>query len=153
MSKRDVQVMLTKDVSKVGKVGDLVKVAPGYARNYLLPQGLAVLATPGVIKEVERRKEKERQRQLELRQAAERIRDAITTIGGYIIKKKAGENNTLFGTVTAAEVAELIQARTNQTVDRREITMPDIKTVGTYDVTIKLHSEVSATIKLQVVPE
>jgi large subunit ribosomal protein L9 len=145
--------MLTKDVSKVGKVGDLVKVAPGYARNYLMPQGLAVLATPGVIKEVERRKAKERQRLLELRQAAERQRDALVTIGGYIIKKKTGENNVLFGSVTAMEVAELIKARTNQEIDRREIHVPEIKTIGTYDVTIKLHSEVTATIKLQVVPE
>jgi large subunit ribosomal protein L9 len=153
MSKRNVQVMLTKDVSKVGKVGDLVKVAPGYARNYLMPQGLAVLATPGVIKEVERRKAKERQRLLELRQAAERQRDALVTIGGYIIKKKTGENNVLFGSVTAMEVAELIKARTNQEIDRREIHVPEIKTIGTYDVTIKLHSEVTATIKLQVVPE
>ncbi len=153
MSKRNVQVMLTKDVSKVGKVGDLVKVAPGYARNYLMPQGLAVLATPGVIKEVERRKAKERQRLLELRQAAERQRDALVTIGGYIIKKKTGENNVLFGSVTPMEVAELIKARTNQEIDRREIHVPEIKTIGTYDVTIKLHSEVTATIKLQVVPE
>ncbi len=153
MSKRNVQIMLTKDVSKVGKLGDLVKVAPGYARNYLMPQGLAVLATPGVIKEVERRKAKERQRLLELRQAAERLRDALTTIGGYTIKKKTGENNVIFGSVTAPEVAELIKARTDQEVDRRDITVPDIKTIGTYDVTIKLHSEITATIKLQVLPE
>ncbi len=153
MSKRNVQIMLTKDVSKVGKLGDLVKVAPGYARNYLMPQGLAVLATPGVIKEAERRKAKEQQRLLELRQAAERQRDALTTIGGYIIKKKTGENNVIFGSVTAPEVAELIKARTDQEVDRRDITVPDIKTIGTYDVTIKLHSEITATIKLQVLPE
>lgn len=153
MSKRNVQIMLTKDVSKVGKLGDLVKVAPGYARNYLMPQGLAVLATPGVIKEVERRKAKERQRLLELRQAAERQRDALVTIGGYTIKKKTGENNVIFGSVTAPEVADLIKARTGQEVDRRDITVPDIKTIGTYDVTIKLHSEITATIKLQVLPE
>ncbi|HLO50586.1 MAG TPA: 50S ribosomal protein L9, partial [Kamptonema sp.] len=69
MSKR-VQLVLNKDVTKLGKVGDLVEVAPGYARNYLLPQGIAYRTTPGILKQVERRREAERQRQLELKQQA-----------------------------------------------------------------------------------
>ncbi|MFN3926385.1 MAG: 50S ribosomal protein L9 [Pseudanabaenaceae cyanobacterium] len=153
MKRSNVQVMLTKDVSKLGKVGELVSVRPGYAQNYLIPRGLAVRATPGVVQEVERRKEKERQRLLAIKQEAEAKKTALATIGGFIIKKKVGEHNAIFGSVTEREVAQLIEAKTTFTVDHRIITLPEIKTIGTYDVTLKLHAEVTATIKLQVVPE
>lgn len=153
MKRSNVQVMLTKDVAKLGKVGELVNVRPGYAQNYLIPRGLAVRATPGVVQEVERRKEKERQRLLAIRQEAEAKKTALATIGGFIIKKKVGEHNAIFGSVTEREVAQLIEAKTTFTVDHRIITLPEIKTTGTYDVSLKLHAEVTATIKLQVVPE
>jgi large subunit ribosomal protein L9 len=153
MAKSNVQVMLTKNVSKLGKLGDLVAVAPGYAQNYLLPQGMAVRATTGVIKEVERRREKERQRLLAIRQEAESRKTALSVIGGFIIKKPVGEGESIFGTVTDREVADLIKAKAMMEVDRREITVPEIKKVGSYEVQIKLHAEVIAVIKLQVVAE
>ncbi len=153
MAKSNVQVMLTKDVTKLGKLGELVKVAPGYAQNYLLPQGMAVRSTPGIEKEVERRKEKERQRLIAVRQEAENQKATLGSIGTLIVKKAVGENNAIFGSVTDREVAELIKAKATLEIDRREITVPEIKETGTYDVQIKLHAEVSATIKLQVVAE
>jgi len=153
MAKSNVQVMLIKDVVKLGKLGDLVNVAPGYAQNFLLPNGMAVRATVGITKEVERRKEKERQRLIAIRQEAENLKATLATIGTLIIKKAVGENESIFGSVTDREVAQLILAKSTLEVDRREITVPDIKQVGTYDVEIKLHAEVTATIKIQVVPE
>ncbi len=153
MARSNVQVMLTKDVSKLGKVGELVTVRPGYAQNYLIPRGMAVRATPGVIREVERRKEKERQRLLAIKQEAEAKKTALSTIGGYIIKKKVGAENAIFGSVTNREVAQMIEAKTNLKIDERQIFVPEIRKTGTYDVTIKLHAEVTATIKLQVVAE
>ncbi|CAN1210675.1 50S ribosomal protein L9 [Tumidithrix helvetica PCC 7403] len=153
MAKSDVQVMLTKDVTKLGKLGELVAVAPGYAQNYLLPKGLAVRATVGVVKEVERRKEKERQRLLAIREEAESRKVALATIGGFVIKKQVGEGNAIFGTVTDREIAQLIAAKSMLEIDRRDITVPDIKQTGNYEVSIKLHAEVTATIDLQVVPE
>jgi large subunit ribosomal protein L9 len=153
MSKSDVQVMLTKEVKKLGKIGELVGVAPGYAQNYLIPRGFAVRATSGVIQEVERRKEAERQRLLAIRQEAESKKVALSTIGGFIIKKAVGEGNSIFGTVTDREVAQLIAQKTMMEIDRREISVPDIKKIGNYDIEIKLHAEVTATIKLEVVPE
>lgn len=153
MSKSDVQVMLTKEVKKLGKIGELVDVAPGYAQNYLIPRGFAVRATSGVIQEVERRKEAERQRLLAIRQEAESKKVALSTIGGFIIKKAVGEGNSIFGTVTDREVAQLITQKTMMEIDRRDISVPDIKKVGNYDIDIKLHAEVTATIKLEVVPE
>jgi large subunit ribosomal protein L9 len=153
MAKSNVNVMLTKDVSKLGKLGELVAVAPGYAQNFLLPKGLAVRATPGVLAEVERRKEKERLRLLAIRQEAESRKVALATIGGFIVKKQVGENNAIFGTVTDREIAQLIAAKAMMEIDRRDITVPEISETGNYEVSIKLHAEVTATIKVQVVPE
>ncbi|MDX1977487.1 MAG: 50S ribosomal protein L9 [Pseudanabaenaceae cyanobacterium bins.68] len=153
MAKSDVKVMLTKNVAKLGKLGDLVSVAPGYARNFLLPQSLAVPATPGIVKEVERRREKERQRLIAIRQEAESRRTALGVIGGFMIKKPVGENDSIFGTVTDREVADLIKAKAMLEIDRREITVPEIKKLGSYEVQIRLHAEVTAVIKLQVVAE
>lgn len=152
MAKR-VQVVLNQDVRKLGKNGDLVEVAPGYARNYLIPQGIAVRTSPGVLKQVERRRELERQRQLELKQEAEATKKALETIGVFTVQKPVGEKDAIFGTVTAAEVAEVIHSIASKEVDRRDITLPDINKLGEYPVDVKLHSEVTATITLRVAAE
>ncbi len=151
MAKR-VQLVLNQDVSKLGKIGDLVEVAPGYARNYLIPQGMGAKATPGLLKQVERRREKERVRLLELKQEAEKIKAVLDQAGSFNIGKQAGEGDAIFGTVTAPDVAAAIQASTGQEVDRREITLPDIHQLGTYKVEIKLHPEVSAVVEINVIP-
>jgi len=152
MAKR-VQLVLNQDVSKLGRLGDLVEVAPGYARNYLIPQKLAVNATAGILKQVERRREQERQRQLELKQQAQELKIALEKIGSFTIAKQVGEENAIFGTVTDREVAALVQQAINQEVDRRGITLPDISQTGTYQAQIKLYPEVTAVVDIQVVPE
>ncbi|HEY9837169.1 MAG TPA: 50S ribosomal protein L9 [Vampirovibrionales bacterium] len=150
MSKR-VQVVLSQDVKKLGRSGDLVEVAPGYARNYLLPQGFAVRTTPGILRQVERRRELERQRLLEEKQQAQSQKTALETIGRFTIAKSVGEGDAIFGTVTDREVAEVIQAATNQEIDRRGITLPAISKTGFYKAQIKLHPEVTAEVEIQVV--
>jgi len=150
MAKR-IQLVLNKDVNKLGKSGDLVEVAPGYARNYLIPQKLATNATPGILKQVERRREQERQRQLELRQQALEQKESLEKVGSLTIAKQLGENEAIFGTITTQDVADAIKAATGQEVDRRDITIPDINHLGTYQAEIKLHSEVAAQIDIQVV--
>src|SRR5919199_3566972 len=140
MAKR-VQLVLNQDVSKLGKTGDLVDVAPGYARNYLIPKKIGVVATPGILKQVERRREQERQRLLEEKQQAETQKTALETVGRFTIRKQLGENEAIFGTVTAADVAETIQEGTGKEVDRRGITLPDISKLGSYNAEIKLHPE------------
>jgi large subunit ribosomal protein L9 len=149
MAKR-VQVVLNQDVRKLGKNGDLVEVAPGYARNYLLPKGIALRTTPGLLKQVERRREAERQRLIEIKQQAESMKTALDTIGLFTVKKPVGENEAIFGTVTSADVAEVIQAMTGKEVDRREISLPDINHLGDYRVEVKLHAEVTAVLNLRV---
>ncbi len=151
MAKR-VQLVLNQDVSKLGKSGDLVEVAPGYAQNYLIPQKLAVHATSGILKQVERRRELERQRQLAEKQQASERKTALEAIGSLTIAKQVGEGEAIFGTVTDREVAAAIQERTGQEVDRRGIALPDISKTGTYKAEIKLHPEVTAVVEIQVVP-
>ncbi|NEO30164.1 MAG: 50S ribosomal protein L9 [Symploca sp. SIO3C6] len=145
-----VQLVLNQDVSKLGKAGDLVEVAPGYARNFLVPKGIGVVATTGILKQVERRKEKERQLLIEIKQQAESRKVALETIGRFTIRKQVGENEAIFGTVTAQEVADLIQEATSQEVDRRGITLPEISQLGFYKAEVKLHPEVTAVIEIQV---
>jgi large subunit ribosomal protein L9 len=151
MAKR-IQLVLRQDISKLGRTGDLVEVAPGYARNYLLPQGLAVHTTPGILKQVERRREEERQRLLELKKEAEAQKAALEKAGKLAISKQAGEKDAIFGTVTNQDVADVIQSATGLEIDRRGITVPEIHKLGTYKVDIKLHPDVTASVDIQVVP-
>ena len=150
MSKR-VQLVLSKDVSKLGRAGDLVEVAPGYARNYLIPQGLAVHTSPGILKQVERRRELERQRLAELKQEADVIKKAIEALKTISIAKQVGEKEAIFGTVTTQEVADALLSSTKHEVDRRNITLPEVHKLGIYKAEIKLHPEVTAAIDIEVV--
>ncbi len=150
MAKR-VSIVLSEDVLSLGKNGDLVEVAPGYARNFLLPQGKAVALTPAVLKQVEHRRAKEAERQAALKQEALDFRTALDTIGRFTVKKQTGGDDVLFGTVTNADVAEAIEAATKKEVDRRDIVVPEIHRTGTYKVKVKLHSAVTAEINLEVV--
>ena len=147
-----VQLVLNQDVSKLGRSGDLVEVAPGYARNYLIPQKMPVHATRCNLKQVERRREQERQRQLDQKQQASERKTALEAFGGFTIAKQVGEGDAIFGTVTDREVAAVIQETTGQEVDRRGITLPDIATTGSFNAEIKLHPEVTAVVEIQVVP-
>ncbi|MBD2577666.1 50S ribosomal protein L9 [Oscillatoria sp. FACHB-1406] len=151
MAKR-VQVVLNKDSSKLGRSGDVLEVAPGYARNYLIPQGIASPATPGLLKQVAHRKEKERERLAAIKQEAEARKTALSTIGRLRIRKQAGENNAIFGTVTAQDIADVIQENTKYEVDKRGIDIPEIGQLGVYKAEIKLHPEVTAEVEFEVMP-
>jgi large subunit ribosomal protein L9 len=150
MAKR-IQLVLTQDVSKLGRMGDLVEVAPGYARNYLVPQGKATNVNPGILKQVARRRELEEQRLAELKQQAIQISAAIEAAGGFDIAKQVGENDAIFGTVTNQDVADAIKAKTNQEVDRRTITLPEIHKIGEYTAHVKLHPDVTSAVVIRVV--
>jgi large subunit ribosomal protein L9 len=150
MAKR-VQVALTEAISSLGKDGDIVEVAPGYARNFLLPFGKAVNVTPAVLKQIERKKAKEKIAADNLKQEAVDFETALKTIGRFTIKKQVGEDGVLFGTVTNGDVAEAIEETTKKEIDRRTITVPDIHNLGSYVVKIKLHPEVNAEVKIEVI--
>jgi large subunit ribosomal protein L9 len=148
-----IQLVLNQDVIKLGKMGDLVEVAPGYARNYLLPQGIAYRATPGILKQVERRRELERQRLAELKIEATQQKKVLEAVEAYTIAVQVGENDAIFGSVTAQDIADAIKSATSQEVDRRHIHAPEVRKIGDYTAEIKLHPEVTAVVKLAVVAQ
>tara|TARA_Y100001968_G_C19197510_1_gene638266 strand:+ start:148 stop:606 length:459 start_codon:yes stop_codon:yes gene_type:complete len=150
MAKR-VQVVLNEDILSLGKDGDLVEVAPGYARNFLLPHGKALPVTPAVMKQVEHRRIKQAEKAAALKKEALDFQTALVTIGRFKVKKQVGEDGVLFGTVTNGDVSEAIQEATKKEIDRRDITVPEIHGAGNYKVQVKLHSEVTAEINLEVV--
>jgi len=151
MAKR-IQLLLNKDVSKLGRYGDVVEVAPGYARNFLIPQELATPTTPGILKQVERRKAKEAERQAKIKKEAEDRKQALESVGRFKIAKQLGEGDSIFGTVTDREMSELILAATGQDLDRRGITVPAIDKLGIYKVQVKIHPEVTAEVEVHVTP-
>jgi len=144
------QVILREDVAHLGEVGDLVVVKPGYARNFLLPRGLAVQASDRQMKRVEHEKRIIESRVAKARGTAEaeaaKLNEVVLTV-----EKSAGENGKLFGSVTAMELETMLRDL-GHTVDRRRIGLDgNIKDLGEYDLSVKLHRDVSATIKVLVV--
>lgn len=152
MAKR-VQLVLNQEVPKLGHLGDLVEVAPGYARNYLVPQGKAFKATPGVMKQMERRRAEEIKRLAELKKEAEAQKETLLKVGTLTIAQKAGEEDMLFGSVTAADIAAALQEASGIEVDRRHLTAPEIRHLGTFTAELKLHPEVSVEVTVEVVAD
>jgi large subunit ribosomal protein L9 len=152
MAKR-VQLVLNKYVNKLGRPGDVVDVTPGYARNYLIPQGLGMPATAGVLKQAERLRAVERQRQEELKQEALQVKTQLEAVEQYTITKQAGEKDSIFGSITDRDVAAAIQEATGRDVDRHNIVVPDIRKLGAYTAELKLHPEVTVSIPIEVVPQ
>ncbi len=150
MAKR-VQVVLQEDIISLGKDGDVVEVAPGYARNFLLPHGKALPVTAAVLKQVEHRKIKQKEQEAALKKEALDFETALKTIGRFTIKKQVGEDGVLFGTVTNGDIAEAIEKATKKEIDRRSINVPEVHETGNIKVQVKLHSEVTAEINVEVV--
>ncbi|MEM6447235.1 MAG: 50S ribosomal protein L9 [Cyanobacteria bacterium J06642_2] len=153
MSKKNVSVVLRQDIPSLGKSGDVVDVTSGYARNYLFPRSLASRTTAGVLKTVELRRQQEEQRLKDEKALAESRKTALETINRYVVKATVGEGEQIFGTITAQDVADVVESVSGIAVDRRGITLDDVKKTGVYPVSIRLHSEVTATIRIQVTPE
>lgn len=143
------EIILTENVEGLGKIGDLLKVKPGYARNYLVPRGLAVEANTRNIKEFEHHKrEMERKRQRVL-QTSEDLKARIEKIT-CAFALRASEEGKLFGSVTSAEIADKLAA-SGVEIDRKKIQLEEpIKTLGEHQVSVKLPAGISATIKVQV---
>ncbi len=144
------EVLFVKDVPGVGKAGETKKVADGYARNYLLPRKLAVLATPGALHQAEALKLAAAKREAETLQEAQTLANALNHIT-LNFRMKAGANDRLFGAITSADIAERLQQEHQVNVDRRKIELDHpIKDLGERGVPIKLHPEVTAQVKVLV---
>jgi large subunit ribosomal protein L9 len=146
------EVILRADVPKLGHRGEVVTVAEGYARNYLLPRKMAVMASAGNKKVIEQEKAAAVRREVSDKAQAEQLAKMLADVT-VVVARKAGEEDQLYGSVTSIDVAEALQAK-GYTVDRRKIDVEDpIKTLGEFQVPLRLHHGVEATVKLQVVRE
>jgi large subunit ribosomal protein L9 len=146
------EVILREDIEKLGARGQIVKVAPGYARNFLLPKRLAVPANPSNKKIVEQERQAHLRKEARLKVDAEDLSKLLTGVS-VTIAQKAGENDQLFGSVTSKDVAEALAAR-NYTIDRRKIVLDDpIRQLGEYKIQVKLHKDVAAEITVVVTRE
>ena len=144
-----VKLILTDDVPSLGEAGDVVSVKPGFARNYLLPQGKAVPATDAKVKEIEHHKRVIGERVARERKQLEAERDRLERVE-LEIAANAGEEGKLFGSVTAAQLAELLEAR-GFSIDRRKIQLDEpIKELGEHVVAIRLHRDVVARVTVKV---
>src|SRR5580698_3709852 len=146
----NIQVVLQQDVDKLGKSGELVRVRPGFARNYLLPRQLAVAATSSAVKRIEHDKAVAGARAEKAKKEARDVAEKISAVG-VTITQKAGDDGRLFGSVTAKDIAAAFAAK-GVTLDRRKLDLKEsIKSVGTYEVKVALVSDVTATLKVEVV--
>lgn len=143
------KVILMQDVDSLGLEGDIVEVARGYARNYLVPQGISVEATNGNLKILEARKKKIMAKRMKDKEGAERIKEKISQVV-LNIKSKAGEEGKLYGSVTSRDIAQELE-NNDVIVDRKKIIIEEpIRNLGEYEVSIKLYPEVLAQIKVIV---
>jgi len=146
------EVILREDIDKLGNRGEVVKVAPGYARNFLLPKRLAVAATQANRKIVEQERQAHLRKETKIKSEAEDLSKLVTGLT-VTIAQKAGEQDQLFGSVTSKDVADALAAK-NFTIDRRKIQLEDpIKQLGEFKVPVRLHKDVTAEITVVVVKE
>lgn len=146
------ELILREDVPKLGRRGDVVQVSAGYGRNYLLPQKLAMAASAGNRKVVEQMKAAAVRKEATEKGEAEQLAQMIASVT-VSVARKAGETGTLFGSVTSIDLAEALEKAGYQ-IDRRKIDLEDpIKQLGEYQVPVRLHREVTATVALHVVAE
>jgi large subunit ribosomal protein L9 len=145
----NVQVILRHDMGKLGKSGDLVKVRPGFARNYLLPRGYAVPATTAQINRIAHEKAVALARAEKIRKEAQAIAEKINALK-VKIEAKVGEEDRLFGSITSRDIHAAVKAK-GVDIDRKQIQLGEpIKALGTYEVSVKLLPDVTATLKVEV---
>ena len=144
--------MLIKDVYKLGRAGDVKKVADGYGRNFLIPQGLAVLATPGALKQVERIKAQAEVRRAEQNKELQGLADKIAGVV-LTFAAKAGETDKLYGSITTQNVAEALQEKTRYEVKRHQIDMQPIRMLGEFTANVRLTMDLVPEIKIIVYRE
>jgi large subunit ribosomal protein L9 len=148
------KIILQRTVEKLGEPGDVADVADGYARNYLIPRGLAIKASRGAAKQAELLKRTHQAKLSQRKGEYEAIASKLIASGPLTIAARAGEEGRLFGSVTAADIAEAVQAQAGVSVDRRDVHLSEpIRSVGTHEVRVKLFHEVEPILTVEVVAQ
>jgi len=155
---KDVQVLLSGDIKGVGKAGELVSVKPAYAQNFITAQGLGKIATPQILADLAQKEAEAKAEAIAAKEAAMALAEKLDArfgikTDGIVVKKKAGPSGEIFGKVTSADVSRLIKERAKEEVDKRLISVPAIKGLGSATAKLQLHKEISIDIKLSVIEE
>ncbi len=146
------KVILRETVSNLGTTGDVVEVKPGYGRNFLIPKKMAVLATEGNVRRIEHEKRVALAHQAKVKAGATELAKRLAAVE-IVIARRVGEQEKLFGSVTAIDIAEKLEPM-NLGIERRQIHLEEpIKSIGTFEVEVKLHHDVTQTIKVNVVAQ
>nr|ARO91355.1 50S ribosomal protein L9 [Rhodochaete parvula]ASK39569.1 ribosomal protein L9 [Rhodochaete parvula] len=153
MAKKTISVLILNKTAKFSNPGSIENVPLGYARNFLIPQGLACLVTPSIEKKVQQNLINKEKKEKEILKEADNKAKIINSIKLFTIKKKVGKDNLIFGSVTTQEIAELVKKISKQTIDKKNIELPTIKLIGTYSIKLKLHQNIYSNINLQLIPE
>jgi len=144
------KVILKEDVKNLGSKGDLVIVSDGYARNYLMPRGLAEVATEGGIKQIKQQEKARKKKKIEETSVAKEIASKLEK-EKFVISVKAGEGGRLFGSVTTKDIADLVK-KAGYSIDKRKIVLSEnIKSLGVHNIRVKLYKDVTANLRIQVV--
>jgi large subunit ribosomal protein L9 len=152
LERSDMEVILRQHVENLGNRGDVVKVAAGYARNYLLPRKLALAVTDENRRQIERERKVAEAREAEEKQQAESLAARLTETG-IEIARRVGENETLYGSVTSSDIVHALAAKGFE-IEKRRVVLPEpLKALGEAEVPIKIHRDVTARVKVKVVPE
>jgi large subunit ribosomal protein L9 len=146
------EIILRETIDSLGRAGQILKVADGYARNYLLPRKLAYLATPGNMKVIEFERQSLLRKEAKQKEDSEKLQQMLDKVE-VTIRRKVGEHDTLYGSVTNSDVADELEKKGFQ-IEKRKIHMDDhIKTIGEFSIPIRLFKDVTAHVKLKVEPE
>mgnify|MGYP001828709894 CR=1 FL=1 len=144
------EVLLLEDVHRLGQAGDIKKVADGYARNFLFPRGLAVLATPGAVKQAEKQRQATARREAQALSEAQALAQKLDGMS-VTFQARAGEKDRLYGSITNVNIADALSEKVDQEVDRRKIVMSEpLKELGTHAVTIHLAPEAEAKVTVVI---
>lgn len=146
-------VVMLESIEHVGEAGEMVSVSAGFFRNFLEPQGKAQKATQQLIQEFKNKQAEELAAVEAEHAAAQAIAIALSTIGKFVVKKTVGEDDKIFGSVTAKDCADSIEKQTGKALDTKGFDIPDISTIGVYEVSVKLHPKVTGSFKVDVQKE
>lgn len=155
MGKKTIQVILTKDVQDLGKQGTLIKVKPGYIRNYLIPLKLAKIATLNLINQFESQQKELDLKQLQFSKKCLGVKELLESFGKFTTKKKISENGVFYGKITKKHVLELITNKVELPIElnKTQLELPEMKKLGEYIIEINLTTNVTAKIGLEILPE
>eukprot|EP00775_Hariotina_reticulata_P007255 gene7255-7468_t len=147
------KVILLQDVEKLGSQGELMSVPVGFWRNYLQPNAIAKVASERILEELRKKKEDALRSKLQEKADAQALANAFSSIGKFVIKKKAGDKDQLFSSVTKQDITDAIYQQMGQDITKYELDIPDIKTLGTFQCTLKVHPEVTGVFSVVIQKE